>query len=63
MGQSYEGYVRELVRTACERGEIVDTAMLAKTVQQEFPDADGKALADCILAEVVRLNGNASIGH
>jgi hypothetical protein len=63
MGQSYESYIQTIVQEACTRGEAVDTARVADWVMEQFPGADRRLVLDCILAAVIRANGNASIGQ
>ena len=62
MGQSYGGYIQEVVQQACQRGEVVDTAAVADAVTEQFPGADRRAVVETILSAVVWANGNASIG-
>jgi len=61
MSQSYENFIEEVVRQACERGEVVDTAAVADAVTAHFPAADRRTVVETVLSAVVWANGNASV--
>ena len=61
MGGSYENFIEEVVRQACERGELVDTAAVADAVTAQFPEADRRVIVETVLSAVIWANGNASI--
>jgi hypothetical protein len=52
-GSELRDFIQEVVRHACERGEMVDIAAVADTVTAEFPDADRRAVVEALLSAVV----------